>query len=178
MDIKIDLPSKGLSTLEMQLMAYTKQLPIKCKIFVKRLADVGIESASKNTVTSLVVFKKQITEEQKYGCKAIMYGMDTMKIFNEWLAWGEVKSAEVSPLLMAEFGSGYNAENPQNIEGYGQGTFPNQEHAFDIGGWSWMDLDGNWHHSEGVAPTMPMYNAWLDMYSQVEKIAKEVFANA
>ena len=38
-----------------------------------------------------------------------------------------------------------------------------------------MDLDGEWHHSYGFEPTQPMYHAWLEMYSQIEQIAKKVF---
>lgn len=177
MNIKISLSQNGISQLQKQLKDYAKKtLPQKSKLFVEKLAEHGINVANNNTVTTAVYFYKQI-EEIESGCKALMIGADKFKILSEWLAWGEYKTAEVSPLLMAEFGSGYMAENPMNVEGYGQGTFPEQTHAFDVGGWKWMDLDGNWHHSEGVAPTMPMYSAWLGMYSEIEKIAKEVFGN-
>ena len=60
---------------------------------------------------------------------------------------------------MIEFGSGLRAQNPKNIPGVGTGTFPGQTHASDPNGWWYMDLEGNWNHSYGITPQMPMYKA-------------------
>lgn len=65
----------------------------------------------------------EITPEQA-GCKAIFYMEDAEKIQSEWKTKDGVRSAEVSPSLRLEFGSGQKAENPADIAGVGTGTFP------------------------------------------------------
>ena len=76
---------------------------------------------------------------------------------------------------MIEFGSGFKANNPKDIPGVGQGTFPNQTHAFDKEGWYWVDLDGKLNHSYGISPEMPMYKASLEVIKEVRTVVKEVF---
>lgn len=151
---------------------------------VERLADVGIHTAQASlgslndigNVSGLIVFTKEIEQTDK-GYKAIMIARDSQKVVSTWRTKEGTKSAIVSPLLMSEFGSGNNAdishmdifEEPVKA---GQGTFPNQTHAFDKW-WSWQSLDGKWHSSKGIKPTMPMYNAWLEMVDQVDNIIAE-----
>lgn len=118
----------------------------------------------------------EITPE-KAGCKAIIIMEDTSKIVSEWKTLEGVKKATVSPMLMLEFGSGLQAENPANIPGVGTGTFPGQTHAENPGGWWYMDLDGVWHHSSGVGAKMPMYYAGKEMREKLVSIAREVFQN-
>lgn len=115
-----------------------------------------------------------ITPEQA-GCQAVLYMEDTSKIVSEWKTLGGVKKATVSPMLMLEFGSGLQAENPANIPGVGTGTFPGQTHAENPGGWWYMDLDGVWHHSRGVSAKMPMYFAGKEVRAKIVSIAREVF---
>ena len=179
MKIKVDLSTKGIQDAIKQIQAYRDSLPNKCRLFVEELANVGIYTADYHTVSSLIYFGKDIKNDTN-GCKTIMFGQDISKIIEQWVGeGGEVREAEVSPLLMAEFGSGRYAENTQWFQGSdslgGRGTFPEQTHAFDENGWWWMDLGGEWHHSYGFEPTQPMYHAWLEMYSQIEQIAKKVF---
>ena len=116
----------------------------------------------------------EITPEQA-GCRAVLYMEDTSKIVSEWQTLEGVKRATVSPMLMLEFGSGLKAENPANIPGVGTGTFPGQTHAENPGGWWYMDLDGVWHHSNGVSARMPMYFAGKEMRAKIVSIAREVF---
>ncbi len=118
----------------------------------------------------------EITPEQA-GCRAVLYMEDTSKIVSEWQTLEGVKRATVSPMLMLEFGSGLKAENPANIPGVGTGTFPGQTHAENPGGWWYMDLDGVWHHSNGVSARMPMYFAGKEMRAKIVSIAREVFRN-
>lgn len=99
---------------------------------------------------------------------------DSSKIVSEWQTLDGVKSAEVSPCLMIEFGSGLKAENPASVPGVGTGTFPGQTHA-EQGTWSYMDLDGNWHTSSGVTPRMPIYYAGKELREKVLAIARDVF---
>ena len=117
-----------------------------------------------------------MTPEQA-GCRAVLYMEDISKIVSEWQTLEGVKRATVSPVLMLEFGSGLQAENPANIPGVGTGTFPGQTHAENPGGWWYMDLDGVWHHSNGVSARMPMYFAGKEMRAKIVSIAREVFQN-
>lgn len=118
----------------------------------------------------------EITPEQA-GCRAVLYMEDISKIVSEWQTLEGVKRATVSPMLMLEFGSGLQAENPANIPGVGTGTFPGQTHAENPGGWWYMDLDGVWHHSSGVSAKMPMYFAGKEIRAKITNIAREVFRN-
>lgn len=175
MNIKINLNTKGVEDAIKSITTYKKDLHGKCVQLVKEMADLGIQTANFYTTSSLVFFGKDI-EDTSTGCKAIMYGKDLAPIIQTWVGvGGEVRTEEVSPLLMAEFGSGFKAKNPNNVGGVGQGTFPNQTHAFDRNGWWWMDLDGEWHHSYGIEPTQPMYKASIAMLTQIDGVIRKVF---
>ena len=177
MKIKADLSVKGIESVKKKLIQYRDvELPMKCKEFVIRLANEGITVGKQNVggFGKYITFSMQ-TNPYKDGCKAIMLASENGKIISSWQTKDGIKTAEVSPLLMAEFGSGWGAENPMKIEDVGQGTFPNQTHAFDKEGWYWIDLEGNLNHSYGVTAKMPMYKASMEMIQKVEKIAKQVF---
>lgn len=148
----------------------------QCKEFVSRLADKGIETAKANggEYGNLIMFSKEI-EDTVSGAKGIMLATDGTKIVREWKYKGGTKTAEVSPLLMAEFGSGWLAKNLDGVEGVGQGTFPGQTHAFDPYGWWWTTPDGKKHHSKGEAPTFPMHAASVAMIMEINDVAREVF---
>ena len=159
-----------------ELNQYKSDVLRKTQEYVSRLSELGIQT-SKNNVGNFVryiTFSKEL-EPNKYGCKAIVLATQTGTIVSKWQTKDGIKSADVSPLLMAEFGSGHRSENPMNVPGVGQGTFPDQTHAFDEDGWYWRDLDGELHHSKGVTPSMPMYKAFVEMELSAIRIAREVF---
>lgn len=151
----------------------------KCEELCRRLASEGIQIAQAYIGSSgfgkYIRLSSEITPEQA-GCKAVFYMEDSQKIVSEWQTQEGAKSAEVSPMLMLEFGAGLKAENPANIPGVGTGTFPNQTHAKE-GSWSYMDLDGNWHTSSGVTPHMPMYHTGKELREKILSIARDVFKN-
>lgn len=159
-----------------EIRNYKANMHRKIEIFVSKLADAGIEVAQNNVggFGKYIVLSKEV-EPTESGCSVIVRAVETGKIISKWMTRDGVKSAEVSPLLMAEFGSGFGAENPKNIPGVGQGTFPDQEHAWDEEGWYWKDLNGVLHHSRGIEAKMPMYKASMEMIEQCEKVAREVF---
>lgn len=176
--------SFGLSVREVQaaikeLKAYQNDLNRKCEELCRRLADEGIQIAQSHIGSSgfgkYIHLDSEITPE-KAGCKAIFYMEDTTKIKSEWQTKEGVRSAEISPALMIEFGSGLKAENPANIPGVGTGTFPGGKHGNEPG-WYYMDLEGNWHYSTGVSPKMPMYYAGKELREKVVAIAKNVFSS-
>lgn len=175
---KSDLSVKGVEALKSQLLQYKNvEIQNKCKELVIRLANEGITVGKQNVggFGKYITFSMK-TDPYKDGCKAIMLASENGKIISSWQTKDGIKTAEVSPLLMAEFGSGWGTENPMKVEGVGQGTFPNQTHAFDREGWYWIDLEGNLNHSYGITAKMPMYKARNTIIEKVTTIAKEVFS--
>lgn len=175
--------SFGLSVKEIQaaikeVKAYQNDLNRKCELLCKRLTAEGISIAQAHIGSSgfgkYIHLGSEITP-QRAGCKAIFYMEDSSKIVSQWQTLEGVKSAEVSPSLMIEFGSGLKAENPASVPGVGTGTFPGGTHGADAGGWYYMDLNGEWHHSTGISPKMPMYFAGKELRGKVLSIARDVF---
>lgn len=175
--------SFGLSVQEIQaaikeIKAYQNNLNRKCEELCRRLTAEGIVIAQAHIGSSgfgkYIHLGSEITPQQA-GCKAIFYMEDSSKIVSQWQTLEGVKSAEVSPCLMIEFGSGLKSENPMNVPGVGTGTFPGGTHGADAGGWYYMDLNGEWHHSTGVSPQMPMYFAGKELRDKVLSIARDVF---
>lgn len=174
--------SFGLSVAEVnkaiqEIKAYQNDLNHKCELLCQRLCQEGIQIAQSHIGSSgfgkYIHLGSEITPQQA-GCKAILYMQDTTKIRSEWQTLDGVRSADVSPMLMLEFGSGLKAENPAGISGVGTGTFPGGKHGNETG-WYYMDLEGNWHYSTGISPKMPMYYAGKELRENVLKIAKEIF---
>lgn len=170
-----------------QIIAYRKNLIAKCERFVKELANRGILVAQENVdeeFGQLIMFSVE-TDPNQYGCKAVMFGTNTGVIKSRWQGVGGITiEADVSPLLMAEFGSGLRAQRSSNEWasrlGYGTGTFPDQTHAWDPNGWWYKATEedgGEWHHSYGVYATMPMWHALDEMKEQVVEVAREVFGS-
>ena len=178
MKLSLTLNSRSINHAIGELKRYRDDLPIKTEVFVRKLIDAGISVAEQNTGG----FGKYITftKEGKGGLRTVGFLVaESTPITVEWDNKGERKTAQLSPLLFAEFGSGKLAEVLFAISGVGQGTFPGQTHANDPGGWSYKewqsDHKGKWHHSVGYAPTHPMYKADMEMLQKAEEIAREVF---
>ena len=172
------ISTDSLEKLKQELLQYKNvELPNKCRELVTRLANEGITVASANVggFGKYITFSMKAIPE-KDGCKAIMIASENGKIISSWKTKDGIKTEEVSPLLLAEFGSGWGAENPMKIPGVGQGTFPNQTHAFDKEGWYWIDLEGNLNHSYGINAKMPMYKASLHIIDSIKSVAQEVFS--
>lgn len=176
--------SFGLSVGEVQnaikeIKAYQNDLNRMCEELCHRLTAEGIQIAQSHIGSSgfgkYIHLGSEITPQQA-GCKAVFYMEDTTKIKSEWQTKEGVRSAEISPSLMIEFGSGQKAENPTNIPSVGTGTFPGGKHGSEPG-WYYMDLDGNWHYSTGISPKMPMYYAGKELREKVLAIAREIFGN-
>lgn len=142
-----------------EIKTYQNDINRKCEELCFRLCQEGMPIARSYIGESgfgrYIRLSAEITP-QRAGCKAWIYMEDTTKIKSEWQTKEGVRSAEISPALMLEFGSGLKAENPANIPSVGTGTFPGGKHGNEPG-WYYMDLDGNWHYSTGVSPKMPMY---------------------
>lgn len=177
MRINLSLTKKGaVDRAIKELERYKEDMLKKAEMLVSRLMDVGIESGIANSgeYAGMIVFRKEIIPDDT-GINGVLIATDGVKLIREWKYQGGIKQAEVSPLLMAEFGSGWLAKVLDPIEGVGQGTFPDETHAFDVNGWFWETPDGERHHSYGEAPTYPVHSALFTMMFEVERIAREVF---
>ena len=179
--INISLTTKGsIDKAIKELNEYVKTLNWQLGEFVRRLMDVGIETAQSNSgqYKGYIRFEKQVAVDSD-GVEGLLIATDGKRLIREWYTskkGGERRSYEVSALLLSEFGSGWLATVLDNVPGVGQGTMPNSYgHAADDDGWYWYDEDGIKHHSIGEAPTFPMHTALLAMEFEVDRIAKEVF---
>ena len=181
-----DLSVKGLNNLVKQIKDYQAGLQRKCEEYVRRLAESGVEVAQQNVGN----FGKYLTftvktNPEKDGCTAVLLATNTGIIKSEWVSRDTagntiMKTADVSPLLMVEFGSGLKAQNPKGIPGVGTGTFPGGSHGSQPGWWYATELDENgnptnWHYSTGVSPKQPMYKASLKITEEAIQKAKDVF---
>lgn len=159
-------------------MQYKKDLLVKIQKFTVALARKGIGIALDNLdegYGKYIAFTIE-TDMKKDGVRTLMVATNTGLIRSQWKTLEGEQEADVSPLLMVEFGAGLLANNPNASKlGMGTGTFPGQTHAEDPNGWWYMDLDGVWHHSYGISPTMPMWNAATGMMNAIRETAKEVF---
>lgn len=170
--------SKRIEDLINNLEEYKSELVEKAQMFVSRLMDIGIETAEANTgqYRGFIVFKRHMIAD-KDSADGVIVATDGTKLVREWYRDGRIVSTEISPLLMAEFGSGWLAKVLDDVSGVGQGTFPGQRHAFDKDGWDWTTPDGETHHSIGETPTFPMHSAALAMEFEINRVGREVFGN-
>lgn len=166
MKVKIGLDKNDIKGLIKILDNYNNYLPWKCELFIKRLAEIGI-----NTI------------DAKYGSGMGDSSKDHKCEF-QFDGQGNITSGRIlvtgEDILFIEFGAGIHFNNgkahPKAHElGYGVGTYPGQTHALNPGGWFYKDDSGVLHHSLGTEASMPLFNASLDMIANIEKIAEEVF---
>lgn len=177
--IKATLSQSSIQQAIREIEQYKQEMLTKCRTVAERLCGVGIQIATENAggYGKYITFYRELIPE-KSGVKAVMVATNTGLIKSEWRTQDGEKSVDISPLLMAEFGSGLRANNPNASKfGMGTGTFPGQTHAEDPEGWWYMDLEGNWHHSFGVTPTMPMFKAAQEMSKNISRVVKEVFSS-
>lgn len=164
---------------------YQGLLIYRCGELVNALADLGIQTAWARIGSADKGFGKYITFQKnvsglvtRTGVECILVASNTGLITNRWYqADGSIKSADISPILMLEFGAGPIAGNPDAIKFHmGQGTFPGQTHAHDANGWWYKNTkDDTWYHSYGYKASMPMQSAANKMISDIRQVARQVF---
>lgn len=179
MKLQASLSQRSMNQLIGDLKQYESSLQDKTGRLVSRLLTEGIRVAEfrVGAMGKYILFQKDV-EDRTDKIVGLLIGENRNVIESVWKTKEGLKKAKVSPILMAEFGSGWLAEVLfDDAVGVGQGTFPGQTHAFDEKGWNWMDTEGHWHHSKGFKPTHPMYIAEMRMLSEIYEIAREVFAD-
>lgn len=184
--ISAKLTSQSLKEAAKELLDYQNNvLKAKLRQFREVLASKGIIAARASASGGLgqyITFSMTSDDDS-----TIIVAKETTQLLSEWLRGEEVISVNVSPLLMAEFGAGQFAVNWEDSDGtqhdvlsdgtrIGRGSFPDQTHAFEDSWW-YMDLGKNWHRVRGTVPTRPMHNAVIEIITQIENTAREVFGN-
>lgn len=182
MKISAKLNSVDLKRMADELRQYGTDLQTKLRLFCSRLADKGIQVAMNSNYGSLasyIVFSKETVTDG-----TVIIARETSSLTADWFGHEDV---EISPLLMTEFGAGNYAVYWENSNGMedrqlsdgtpiGRGTFPGQKNAFKDH-WLYRDTQGRLHISRGFYPTRPMHHAVIEMITQVEATAREVFKN-
>ena len=143
-----------------QLEEYSDSLDRKAQELCERLADMGALYAEWNF--SNVLYAGDID----YKITVDRVGENTYLI-----------RADGESVLFMEFGAGikHGYGHPQADKfGMGPGTYPGKGHWNDPKGW-WFGEKGNWTHTYGNAPGMPMYNAAKDLREEILQAAQEVF---
>lgn len=165
--IEIDLFKRNsVNDLIKALEDYKSTLPVMMETFVKRLAQAGMRTAKtaiSNASGDSDIGEFVITDAERSGKSIIMR-----------------LHFQGDDILFWEFGAGiyYNEgkAHPKAGEfGMGVGTYPGQTHAITPGYWWYKGEDGKLHFSLGTEAAMPMYNAYLEMVKQVDKIAEGSF---
>lgn len=187
-NISVELSVDGINSLIKQLKEYSESLDAKNERFVELLLDCGIRVAEQkladgtHTMPSRISFYKGCEIPDNHTIKGIMVGVGET-FFSHWYEVdGTEHYDEVFPLAMMEFGSGGFAVPPTNaFGGYGgQGTFSVSGHEND---YEWriitaVDSKGNpteWKRGTAIKPTQPMYNAMLEMQTQIRDCAIQAF---
>ena len=168
--IKIDLfDGKSLQQAIKQIEAYRDDLPRKCELFVRRLAELGIP-----------VIDSNIAAAQGDSDK----GHNTYIKINSFGSYSQAELiCEGKDLLFIEFGAGvhYNGHlgsspHPKGNElGYTIGSYGKGQGKNDF--WFYYADSGEAVMSHGTKSTMPVYKAGIEIRRQVLKIAREVFGS-
>ena len=182
-EITVHLNSESIQDAIAKLEQIKQNVSSRANMMISKLLEIGITTAQQNTgkYAGYIKFETMVEESQD-GYVGLLIASDAEKIISRWRRGGEIIEAEVSPLLMAEFGSGQYAEVKDlwselaGVVGQGTFTYPDQirNHAFDPMGWGWYDLDGKWHWSKGEYPTYPMYESWQAMKDALETVITSV----
>ena len=161
MKIKVELSVASIDAAIKQIEQYKNDLNRKAQELCKRLADMGALYAEWNF--DGVLYAGDID----YNVSVEQRDANTYVI-----------KANGETVMFMEFGAGirHGYGHPQAAEFHmGPGTYPNGKgHWNDPNGW-WFGEKGNWTHTYGNAPGMPMYNAAKDLRKEILEVAREVF---
>lgn len=168
-NIRVKLSEKSIRELSKKIASYSDEIHTKNRLFVERLATIGIP------VIDAKIRASRGDSEHGNSTHIEIHEESDQRITATLVV-------ENKDILFIEFGAGirYNnskAKNEKAAElGYGVGSYPGQKHAFSEHGWYYQD-HGVKYHSYGTEATMPMQSAVTEIISQIREIAKEVFAS-
>ena len=190
MKYRVSLDPNELYALADKLDEYSKEYEVKVNQFLLRLADLGISVAKANggIFGSYIVYSKDFEENGETKTVKMM-ASDSTTITNKWYPSSssiDLREETISPILMAEFGSGQYAIEFEDLGG--RGTLNEYGHA-NSNGWGWWTDDPSGRDgdiqriekgrflmtSDGTPPAQPLHKAVMACIEQVYGIAEEVF---
>ena len=177
-----------------ELREYAEEFQMKVRAFFEACADHGIMIASmhEGDFSGYIVYSKKFEiQDDEYVISIIATDTPLTRTWYTSATGGKTKSDTISPLLMAEFGSGFKAlsDIPAGVNA-GQGTLNTYGHANQSYGWTWWDDNaydqdgaemikfnkGRWlFRSYGTPPSRPLHNAVMSLIKDVEGIAVSIF---
>lgn len=196
--VKVRLSGTGArqiaKTLAQAFSDYEEQINVDTADFVNELARTGAKAGESVVQASKYAGDIDFTVEQDSGTGQQHTATLTASAEDKEVHWytsakrTERRSEMINPLLMAEFGSGFEniVSNPMS-EGFvdeavqmgmKQGSLePNYGHAKDVDGWGYFDDSGTLHITRGEPPTAPVFNALLAMQEKknIESAKQKAF---
>lgn len=175
MKFTVGLNKKDIKGLQDSLKTYSNSLQNKCREFIERLGQLGLE------VAKAQLLRGSSDPDFPANCDLAVNinseGNPTKGVLVITSSPHVTKDGRVFyPHLALEFGAGieYNKSTPSKAAefGMGPGTFPKQTHIPEPGYWFY---NGEKHY--GVEATMPMFEASQKMMESIEEVAREVFGN-
>lgn len=167
-----DLSVKGIRKLREELQNYkTNILQHKIELFAKKLSEIGVDAAQMKIADLDAIFTGELIAsiQSTYGGSskgtAIFYVV-----------------ADSKHAVFVEFGTGqlglegsYPYPFPEGIDW----QYNTGKTIFEISpgqyGWFYPLEDGTWRFTQGMPSRPFMHEAFVDIYSKAETIAKEVF---
>ena len=174
---KSDLSTNGISNIVSQLKDYEDEIIVKANMVVRQLAEMGIRVAEYSVYPEfqphIDFVYEPLSSSTEYRVDGQLVGRDNSVIHRVWYGRkGKMAGeADISPILMSEFGAGFYAEKDH------RGTFPGQKHAMESQ-WFWRDASGELHSADEdytMIATQPMYRAFVEMKQRVEEVVRNVF---
>lgn len=171
---------KDVERAKQELIKYKNDINYKIDLFVKKLAEKGVEIAKEN-----VSVYNTIDTGELLNSINLREG-DVIKNGSQWFIYTDCEYAKY-----IEFGTGIVGAGGTNRYGKGGTTYPGElpsgwayasgTHIFTtkdgITGWHYFK-DGNWHFTEGQPSKPFMYETATELRELVVDIAKEVFGGA
>ena len=165
-----ELSVKGIRNLRNELEKYKANiLPMKLEMLSKRLAESGVDFAKSRIVTLDAIFTGELLNSihaERTGNAAFVIVADS-----KHAAWVEFGTGQL----------GLEAPYPGKLPDGVDWNYNTGKTIFEISpgnyGWFFPMPDGTWRFTQGMPSRPFMHETWLELYSTVEKIAKEVFNN-
>lgn len=168
----------GLNSIEKSLKGLIGfNLETKMQEFLDKCGERGIQIAKErcgSEYRDYIDFSKEIN-----GHTVTVKAEDLKTIPKHWVYAGKIKYENVSPIMLAEYGSGNFFQNywlndvTKETSIYRSGNpMPNANKSI----WYWQEeFGGEKEYSSGEEPTMPMFNSYMTLMDEINEIADSVF---
>ena len=178
--MKMTISAKGGANTILKQLEHMKRFGIEKRIraFLNACGDRGIQVARQNSgqYGSYIEFTKEVN-----GHTLTVRASDKASIPRQWVYRGTIKVENVSPLMLAEYGSGnFFLNNWDNGITRDTSIYESNDpmpHANDPVWWWHENFGSPRQYSSGEAPTMPMYNSYITLIQEIEQIAQTTLGN-